>query len=362
MIVLFGEIIDVTGMKFEEALLAFGLSLDDLLEIREQKKIMFLVNSGIQNKIPAREAFESFYVSIQPHNQINGLQPTSVSTYQGILQKFYEYCMNLSGGDMEVNSILDHCFGFLIEQDRHKQFKTNTWNKYVAILRSFAYFVMDQYVVPKRNLPNFRRGRIELPQALSDPEITNLFHFAKQSRYALRAHFMIAFLLSTGLRRDEFRNVQLKDVDLNAMLVHVRHGKGDRARIVNLPAQLIPLLEYYTKTYQISLPDHYLYGKVNDPRFPVSNQAIDQVANRLFMQLPTYKKDDPIHDYHLHVLRHTFATTLLRAGVPLRIIADCLGHRSLLSTQRYTVLDTESIRCAVVPGLKKIGSLIMGGE
>ncbi len=50
-----------------------------------------------------------------------------------------------------------------------------------------------------------------------------------------------------------------------------------------------------------------------------------------------------------HVLRHTWATTVHRRGIDLKLLADVLGHRSLNTTSRYAHVNLEELRQAALP-------------
>lgn len=356
---MYSEQFDLSAMSFGDGLALLEITVDDILALKTLKGRQ-KQSREIIDKIPVKEAFDVFTMNASRNYFPTKLAKSSIETYGFILKQFHEYCSMVSHGEMEVTEIPAHAVDFIIWVDDKKRFKTSTWNKYVAVLRTFLYFVADYYTAGYKKLPDFRREDTLFPQALSATEVSQLLKMARQAQYGIRTHFLMIFILSTGLRRNEFRLAQLRDIDFEGRTLLVRHGKGDQTRMVALPEPLLPIIKEYLQIYGIHKPTDYLYGQLQRPQFPVSPQAIDQVALRVFQKMPTYQKNDVRFGYHLHSLRHTYAVFLLNAGVPLRAIADCLGHRSLLSTQRYTVLDSEGLRRVIQPGLDYFRNLLEG--
>jgi integrase/recombinase XerD len=108
-------------------------------------------------------------------------------------------------------------------------------------------------------------------------------------------------------------------------VIRVRQGKGKRDRFVMLSPNLLPLLRRYWKLYQLK---SWLFpgSSVTEPITPAGVAHICTQAGHA----ATLKKA-----VYPHLLRHTFATHLLEAGVDLRRIQLLLGHASLRSTSLY---------------------------
>jgi site-specific recombinase XerD len=113
-------------------------------------------------------------------------------------------------------------------------------------------------------------------------------------------------------------------------VIHVRHGKGGRERLVMLSPQLLALLRRYWKLVRPRPP--WLFasrtGKHLDAH--VARRALKQAA----FEAGLSKRVTP------HVLRHSFATHLLEGGTDLRLIQVVLGHSSIKSTARYASVST----------------------
>lgn len=137
--------------------------------------------------------------------------------------------------------------------------------------------------------------------------------------------------IEVGLRRGEIAVIHERDVitvyDGHSLWVS---GKGGKRRLVPLSPELAGELLRLTRGR-----GGYLFpGRIDG-----------HVSPRWVGKLATKALEDP---WTLHSLRHAFATELLRAGVNLRVIQELLGHSSLATTQRYTAIEDDAKRRAIL--------------
>lgn len=149
----------------------------------------------------------------------------------------------------------------------------------------------------------------------------------------VRNRALIAILWRSGLRISEALGLELRDVDLEAGTVRVRHGKGDRSRTVGLDQQTAALLARW-----IDRRRGLRGGRGPGARAPIfctlQGGRIDtSYVRRLLPRLAGKASVDK--RVHAHGLRHTHAAELAREGTPINIIRDDLGHSSLAVTDRY---------------------------
>lgn len=133
-------------------------------------------------------------------------------------------------------------------------------------------------------------------------------------------------LYATGLRLREACLVETRDVDAAREVIHVRHGKGRKERFVPLSPKLLGLLRRHWAEQRPDAP--YLFG-ASLARGHVRAPSVRAAIKRAAVSAGIDKKVTP------HVLRHTFATHLLEAGVEMRVIQVVLGHASIRTTTRY---------------------------
>jgi site-specific recombinase XerD len=188
------------------------------------------------------------------------------------------------------------------------------------------------------------------PEVLSEAEaIALLKACSSRAPTGVRNRALIAVLWRCGLRISEALSLELRDIDLQAGTVRVRHGKGDRSRTVGLDEQTTALLARWLDRRKKLSPG------ARAPIFcTLQGGRIDSsYIRRLLPRLAAKAGID--RRVHAHGLRHTHAAELAREGTPINIIRDDLGHTSLAVTDRYlrdvapqAVIDT--IRARRWPG------------
>jgi site-specific recombinase XerD len=160
-----------------------------------------------------------------------------------------------------------------------------------------------------------------LPVILSRDEVKALLLAPSHRKH--RA--ILATLYATGVRVSELCQLQGTDIDSRRMVIRVRQGKGKRDRFVMLSPNLLPLLRRYWKLSQLQswlFPGHRVTA-------PITRMGVAHICHQAGHMAKLTK---PIYP---HLLRHSFATHLLEAGVDLRRIQLLLGHASLRSTSLY---------------------------
>lgn len=160
---------------------------------------------------------------------------------------------------------------------------------------------------------------------LQDPSSHSLGLLAARERVLLGLYY------GCGLRLSEGASLEVGDVLLEQQLLHVRKGKNYKERYVPLTATVAADVEHYLQKVRPLLLRQKEQQQVliSWQGRPLQKAAI---ARRL-QELCTLAGLEPIG---LHALRHSIATHLLEAGMPLEQISRFLGHSSLESTQRYT--------------------------
>jgi len=168
------------------------------------------------------------------------------------------------------------------------------------------------------------------PEVLSEAEaIALLKACSSRAPSGVRNRALIAVLWRCGLRISEALALELRDVDLQAGTVRVRHGKGDRSRTVGLDEQTTALLARWLDRRKKLSPG---------ARAPIfctlqGGRMDSSYVRRLLPRLA--RKAGIDRRVHAHGLRHTYASELAREGTAINVIRDALGHTSLAVTDRY---------------------------
>ena len=149
----------------------------------------------------------------------------------------------------------------------------------------------------------------------------------------MRNRIILTLLYSSGLRISELLNLKLNDIDFKTRTMRIR-GKGDKDRIVLFDQDALDLLNDYN-TLRDPSNDFLIYNKNGNK---LSSRYVEILIKKYAERAGIKKKVTP------HVLRHSFATHLLKHGVDIRIIQQLLGHASLSTTQIYTSVDMETVK------------------
>ena len=180
-----------------------------------------------------------------------------------------------------------------------------------------------------------RRPPAPAPEVLTRAEVRALYAACETDALGLRDRAALAVYYGCGLRRSEGTALDVADVLLDRSLVYVRRGKGYRERYVPLAAGAAADLRAYLHEARPALADpgaDALLVSVRGGR--VGGRSLLNRLQRLCASVPALDG----RAVGLHTLRHSVATHLLQAGMPLDEIGAFLGHATLDSTQRYTHL------------------------
>ena len=168
----------------------------------------------------------------------------------------------------------------------------------------------------------------------------------KQKKYHLvRDWFMIELGLFSGLRVDEMRQLRIGDIHVlgSHSSIFVHNGKGGRRRNVWINAEFKEACEEFLKLRQ-----HFGFDDnedalvfVSSTGAPISKRSIQKSFKRCAKTAGLSEK------YHIHCLRHTYATYLLKASRNIKLVKEQLGHSSIKTTEIYISLIKEDTKEAL---------------
>jgi integrase/recombinase XerD len=164
-----------------------------------------------------------------------------------------------------------------------------------------------------------------LPKYLSADEILQGIELIDRSTVAgLRDYALILFLYASGCRISEALLAQRSDI-LEGWL-KIRFAKGEKERVVPLAPVATEALGKYLEAQDLSSPYIWLNYKGD----PLSRISAYKIVKKYLGVSP-------------HVLRHSFASSLIIGGADLRVVQELLGHASLETTQIYTHIQKQNL-------------------
>lgn len=179
-----------------------------------------------------------------------------------------------------------------------------------------------------------------LPEVLSINEIVELMEIEIADKDYLnnRNYLIVRILFATGVRVSELTNIKLEHIDFNEGYLKVR-GKGDKDRIVFFDEDTRNILYNF-------LQNDWPMFKKEETNYIFLNKFGNKISERsveLILQEKGRKMKSPKEIYP-HMLRHSYASSLLESGADLRVIQELLGHTSLQATQVYTSLSNQKLQ------------------
>src|SRR5262249_38329086 len=150
----------------------------------------------------------------------------------------------------------------------------------------------------------------------------------------------LSTIYACGLRLQEGIRLAVPDIDSARMMIHVRHGKGNKDRYFPLPQRTLELMRNYWSTHRnpvLIFPaegrDHINLSKATEP---MSRSSVQDALRAALKQSRINNRAS------VHAPRHSWATHLLEAGLQARLIQEYLGHNSPATTSVYTHLTAKA--------------------
>lgn len=261
------------------------------------------------------------------------LSNNTVASYRNDLKKFAIFFKN---NILNINNkdILKY-----LETENTLTARTQAHN--LTVINSFYQFLEQEKIIESNPCENISSPKIpkKLPNYLTEEEVDRLLKITLKTPYDYRNKAMLEVLYATGLRITELCNLKIQDIDLNNCFLRVI-GKGKKERIVPLTDLAINYLEKYIKEYRNQIlknkDSEYLF--ISNTQKNISRQGFFKIIKAQMKQADIKKNVSP------HVLRHSFATHLLKNGADLRIIQELLGHEDIQTTQIYAHLVNEKLK------------------
>lgn len=186
-------------------------------------------------------------------------------------------------------------------------------------------------------IPVVRRTRFPgLPRGLSEEQLGQLRRAIDvKTTIGLRVRAIIECLVTLGLRAGEVAALRLNDIDWRAGTLRVTTSKVRRGDILPLPTRVgRAVAAYLRRGRPVTKRDHVFVRHYMPVGQPLKSKDVTSTVTRAFrragLRLPSMGA---------HVLRHTTASRLVRAGVSFKQVADLMRHRHIDTTRIYTKVD-----------------------
>ena len=223
----------------------------------------------------------------------------------------------------------------------------STRNQRLAAIKAFAHFVQyrnPEYIENCTDIISIRPKKHEksIIPFLTEEELKLLLSQPDPStKQGLRDLALLSVLYDSGARVQELIDLKLKDIRLTNPALATLTGKGRKVRHVPLMKDTCKLLSAYMKSYHLNdepLTTPLFFSKYGKA---LTRYGVTYILKKYFSNIASESASRKISP---HVLRHTKAMHLLRAGVNMIYIRDFLGHVDISTTETYARIDAEMKR------------------
>ncbi|MFL2686665.1 MAG: tyrosine-type recombinase/integrase [Deltaproteobacteria bacterium TMED126] len=292
---------------------------------------------------------ENLLIKFSESMKIEGLSSTTMEAYLSDVRKYF-VDKQITESQIKIcfseDSIIKYFENLIFKQDSKNNmvYKKTYLNKKFSSFSKFLFYLTDQKIISSNFLEKYDRKILFGPLDNDNKKIKyldqkTLFKFTdslikhfdnnKSNFYEIKKSIMILVLIFTGLRVSELVNIKVNSVDLSNLVIRDIQRKGGTL------GDVVPIDKEFLKNYL----SEYLY-MLNSNNieslwlFPIRNgkRTSSQLFYNYIIELSQKNLGFKVHP---HMIRHSFATALLSNGASTAEVRDMLGHKTILSTERY---------------------------
>lgn len=266
--------------------------------------------------------------------------PHTIKAYEMEVKGFLDF---LEAENVPFEEVDHKLMRFYFSLLREKGKEASSVNRAISTLRSFYKFLQREQLVVKNPVRLIQALKVpkKLPVVVETDKMNQLLDHmdaVADNFESLRDFIIMELLFGTGIRLSELLEIKESDVDFYNKKILIL-GKRNKERFVPLHLTLIEeLKEYIGKKKLQNLENISEYLVVTKEGKRAYRLLIYRVVKKYLSMITSQKKRSP------HVLRHSFATSLLDNGADLNAIKELLGHAGLAATQVYTHNSAERLK------------------
>lgn len=267
--------------------------------------------------------------------------PHTVSAYQSDLEQFFKFLNPEQTVSHPSEITYQHIRSWMVNLMEDQT--ARSVNRKIATLRKYFKFLLREGVITNNPASKIQSPKIvkHLPVVVEDEKLNTMLNnteiFADDFA-GTRDKLVIEILFGTGIRLAELVGMREDSINFYDGTIKVL-GKRNKERIIPVNHELKLLLEKYISLKKSeNFHNNSLTLIVTNKGTEVYPKFIYLIVQRYLSYISTQDKKSP------HVLRHTFATSLLNRGADLNAIKELLGHANLSATQVYTHNSVERLK------------------
>lgn len=302
---------------------------------KDAKNAKIKIKQG-KDVIPADENIERFIIYIRVEK---GLSLNTIEAYRNDLNKLQAFAQK---NGKELISLDRQDLIDLLAELKDANANDTSIVRFLSVIKGFYRFLTQEQIIKldPSALIEARKSWQTLPKFLNDQEIERLLSQPAANTFSgLRDKAMLELLYATGLRVSELIGLKVTDIDREKGVLTC-YGKGAKYRCVPIGQLALSWLDVY-----LTNRAKVLVNKKTERLF-VEQSGANLTRQKFWRMIKDYGEAAGIDYITPHMLRHSFATVLLRNGADLRSVQLLLGHSDISTTQIYTHVTTENLSTA----------------
>lgn len=266
--------------------------------------------------------------------------PHTITAYENEVQVYLDF-LEADGMSFEEVDYKFCRYYFATMKENGKS--ASSVNRAISVLKSYYKFLQRETLIssnPVHLIKALKVGK-KLPVVIEKEKMTTLLEQMESSTDSFedsRDFIIVELLFGTGIRLAELLEIKERDIDFYNKKILIL-GKRNKLRFVPMYTTLIHELKLYLGKKKESKLDnnseHLIVTKEGKKAYP---KLVYRVVNKYLSMITSQQKRSP------HILRHSFATSLLDNGADLNAIKELLGHAGLSATQIYTHNSVERLK------------------
>ncbi|MBO4802154.1 MAG: tyrosine-type recombinase/integrase [Bacteroidaceae bacterium] len=267
----------------------------------------------------------------------------TINEYRDDLKAFESFFTGLDS-DLTWETVdTDVCREWMVDMMERGNKASSVQRRLSALRSCFKFLLKRGYVQrdPAHNLTSPKKERV-LPAFIREEDMNRLLdgeEMFDQTFDGRRDHLIVEMFYETGLRLSELTGLDMPDVNTSAMQLRVI-GKGNKMRVVPFGEKLLHLINIYigerAQLATVTGDGGPFFVTEKGQRMKQPN--VRAMVKRQLGLVTTQKKRSP------HVLRHSFATSMLNHEANLESVKELLGHEKLSTTEIYTHTTFEELK------------------
>ncbi len=265
------------------------------------------------------------------------LSNASKNSYQSDLNFFYRFLVENKTDFLTCKEeTLKKWISYLVSSGM----AVSTRIRKISVIKQFFSFLFMEHIRntnPSLNLLLPKKTK-SIPRFIDENDITKLLDSMRENSRSfkdLQTLILTEILYATGLRVSELVKLKVSAVSEDFKNLHIT-GKGNKDRVLPLGEYAQELLKNYLSQVRLKYSKQNKVGNIHKWLFPNTKSHITRQTYYTKLKSAAVKSNISANKISPHVLRHAFASHMLKNGADLKVIQQLLGHEDISTVEIYT--------------------------